>query len=250
MKNEDEKAVNTEQYTSRFLTDLECFLSVCTPSAKDVEPARGLIYRAAHSTEFAGSKCLKCGCKVPQWKKLSRLKNPDWLAQGAYTFHDGKILYGKYHGSTTFESLQPFLCDACSAEIKAKADDSRVRGKKEKARSEEYWDSRKILGKTPCTPGARMAALQRRTSDEQCRQLRDMPYPQFLRTIFWDIVRKYVLHRYGYQCALCPSKTRLNVHHRSYAFHGYECYHTEDLIVLCRECHATHHDMLDEPNEE
>lgn len=79
--------------------------------------------------------------------------------------------------------------------------------------------------------------------------IQKMDYKNFLKTPYWDGVRNYKLKRAGYCCELCKSKGILNVHHKSYKNHGSE--HLEsvadnDLIVLCRNCHAKFHDKLAE----
>lgn len=39
------------------------------------------------------------------------------------------------------------------------------------------------------------------------------------------------------------SKEGLNVHHNSYAHHGQEHKHLEDLVVLCNNCHKKFHNI-------
>jgi 5-methylcytosine-specific restriction endonuclease McrA len=74
--------------------------------------------------------------------------------------------------------------------------------------------------------------------------LRRMPYRLYLETPHWKRTREAALKRAGHQCALCPSTTDLQVHHRTYDRRG--CERPEDLIVLCDPCHARHHDKLAE----
>lgn len=75
--------------------------------------------------------------------------------------------------------------------------------------------------------------------------LKSMRYKDFLRTTYWHIVRSHILEIYRNKCVLCDSEHRLNVHHKSYIGHGYEHGCLEDLIVLCKDCHAKFHDKLD-----
>ena len=42
----------------------------------------------------------------------------------------------------------------------------------------------------------------------------------------------------------CGSKDELNVHHKNYQHLKHE--HTEDLLVLCRLCHANQHFFTEE----
>jgi 5-methylcytosine-specific restriction endonuclease McrA len=69
-----------------------------------------------------------------------------------------------------------------------------------------------------------------------------LPYWAYLRTSHWFRVKTLALARAGHQCALCPSTTRLDVHHKSYARRGFE--QPEDVVVLCRDCHARRHRVL------
>ena len=75
--------------------------------------------------------------------------------------------------------------------------------------------------------------------------LNSLSYVDFLKTNYWVNIRKKILKKYGYKCALCDNVNELNVHHRTYKNHGREHEHLEDLIVLCKECHAKFHDKLD-----
>ncbi len=72
--------------------------------------------------------------------------------------------------------------------------------------------------------------------------LKTMPYREYLQTDHWQALRKRMLKRAGYRCQLCNSEGRLHVHHRTYENRGNESY--SDLIVLCPNCHAKHHDKI------
>src|SRR5688572_19238500 len=72
--------------------------------------------------------------------------------------------------------------------------------------------------------------------------LRRLPYREYLQTAHWQRTRALALIRAGHACSLCANPDDLQVHHRSYARKGFE--QPEDLIVLCGECHATHHRAL------
>ena len=92
----------------------------------------------------------------------------------------------------------------------------------------------------------RLALLRVREVDRltECAiwALRRLPYREYLQTAHWQRVRILALDRARNICSLCPATTRLHVHHRSYARLGFE--QTEDLIVLCADCHARHHRRL------
>src|SRR4051812_40144247 len=84
----------------------------------------------------------------------------------------------------------------------------------------------------------RLLATDRRV-ETAIAALRRLPYREYLRTAHWQRVRVLALERARHACALCPAAERLEVHHRSYARKGFE--QPEDVIVLCRHCHARHH---------
>jgi len=71
------------------------------------------------------------------------------------------------------------------------------------------------------------------------RDLREMPYQEYLRTPEWIARRHEMLRRADNRCQLCNWNNRLEVHHRTYDRLGNEA--PEDLTVLCRECHELFH---------
>lgn len=76
------------------------------------------------------------------------------------------------------------------------------------------------------------------------RWLYKKSYHLYLKTPEWKVLRHQALRRANYQCALCTCTGNLQVHHRHYRNVGNE--EIEDLIVLCRNCHAKHHDKTGE----
>jgi 5-methylcytosine-specific restriction endonuclease McrA len=72
--------------------------------------------------------------------------------------------------------------------------------------------------------------------------LRRLPYWAYLKTNHWFRVKALALERACHQCALCPSTTHLEVHHKTYARRGFEA--PEDVVVLCEDCHTRHHRTL------
>lgn len=66
-----------------------------------------------------------------------------------------------------------------------------------------------------------------------------LAYAEFLRTDFWIGVRDQRLEATRF-CALCPSDTKLDVHHRIYRESWYDI-RDGDLTVLCRKCHSKFH---------
>ena len=87
----------------------------------------------------------------------------------------------------------------------------------------------------------RWRAVDQRT-EHAIVALRRLRYSSYLRTSHWFRVKTLALERPHHQCALCPSTTHLDVHHKSYARDGFE--QAEDVVVLCRACHARHHRTL------
>ena len=69
--------------------------------------------------------------------------------------------------------------------------------------------------------------------------LKAMPYKEYLQTQHWINTREMALIRANYECQLCRSEYRLQVHHNTYKNIGNE--KDEDLIVLCEKCHKKHH---------
>jgi hypothetical protein len=72
--------------------------------------------------------------------------------------------------------------------------------------------------------------------------LRTMIYPDFLHTVYWKSIAKYVKYKAGNKCSLCArSRCTLNVHHRDYNYKGIEILHLNELICLCEYCHTKFH---------
>jgi len=61
-------------------------------------------------------------------------------------------------------------------------------------------------------------------------------YKKYLRSDWWQIVRRAALSRAGYRCEKCGKKGRLEVHHKHYGSLGKENIH-KDVTVLCPACH-------------
>ena len=66
-------------------------------------------------------------------------------------------------------------------------------------------------------------------------------YRTYLQSARWAHLRELALEHYGDNCTLCGRRDDVNVHHRSYDRLGHE--RLSDLTVLCRGCHARHHDQ-------
>ncbi len=59
-----------------------------------------------------------------------------------------------------------------------------------------------------------------------------LPYPKFLKTVYWQIIRAHVIGK-APKCQRCRVKDAFHVHHRSYRIHGAEHHNTDLLVGLC-----------------
>ena len=76
---------------------------------------------------------------------------------------------------------------------------------------------------------------------EAADKLRKLDYSEFLKTPYWKTVGEAVKSRAGWRCENCGETRNLQVHHKTYEHHGDEIHHLQDLVCLCRECHAKVH---------
>lgn len=71
------------------------------------------------------------------------------------------------------------------------------------------------------------------------RELRSMPYQDYLQTPEWRERAAAALQQAGYRCQVCKWNRECRVQHRTYQRRGAEL--PADLIVLCDECLALYH---------
>lgn len=72
-----------------------------------------------------------------------------------------------------------------------------------------------------------------------------MNYYEYLKTEEWKKRRKARIALDGGKCRLCDSPDELNVHHRPEAYNRLGHEHVDDdLITLCKRCHALVHDKV------
>jgi hypothetical protein len=83
----------------------------------------------------------------------------------------------------------------------------------------------------------------RRDPGNWCNDRRDYYRNVYLKTDHWKQLKKEMLQA-NPTCRLCNSPSKLDVHHRHYR----SLYNVtlDDLIVLCRRCHADLHDTIKE----
>lgn len=71
-------------------------------------------------------------------------------------------------------------------------------------------------------------------------KLKELPYSSYLKTEHWQNLRKKIILERGSKCQTCGKSFNLEVHHNCYENLGEEL--SNDLIVLCRDCHQLFHD--------
>jgi len=157
----------------------------------------------------------------------------------------------------TYNSVMRYICEQCFNKldildmINAHLDVVKKKNEEDIKRRKE-WSEKNLLTRISNmqnqkgTPSADFYTLREVITKTDSENLQTMDYYEFLGTIYWKVVRRYVLWKRQYKCELCNSNGKLNVHHKSYEHRGYELYHLEDLILLCQECHSIHHDKLTE----
>jgi hypothetical protein len=100
-----------------------------------------------------------------------------------------------------------------------------------------------ISGEIKSTISNRYWTLCRYVTQKKSLKLAAMSYEKFLKTSYWDIIRKYKLYKSKFKCSLCDKDGMLHVHHKTYEHHGEEHNNLDDLIVLCKACHEKFHDI-------
>jgi len=86
---------------------------------------------------------------------------------------------------------------------------------------------------------------------EYLRELASRNYASYLATGHWRALRRDALERAGRRCTSCGFDPQgmidlLEVHQRTYERLG--CEQPDDLVVLCRACHAGEHPDKPRPN--
>lgn len=109
-----------------------------------------------------------------------------------------------------------------------------VQPKEQKPPEPSYWEAKQI----------RLEKIEARLAKSpRVKALQAMPYAEYLKTDEWQKTRRRALASAGVKCQMCSATDKpLNVHHNTYERLGYE--RPSDLISLCVDCHAKHHDKL------
>jgi len=173
-----------------------------------------------------------------QWEAV----DPQWLAEASY------ITVSDVRNLAEAEPVMTFYCLVCNTEL---ADKNRVQQIGMQDSVEDYCGD-----KTKHTPPVNLLCgpchQQRKDHDEQQANLdrkryqallaeyRTRPYEDRRQTREWKVLKRQIHRRDGYRCRLCGhDDVQLHVHHRTYATYAEE--RLEDLITLCRSCHAHFH---------
>ena len=91
---------------------------------------------------------------------------------------------------------------------------------------------------------AERKAKKKRAKAERKRRAerRKIPkqYHLYIASPAWNRKRQQALRHHGNACRICRKTFDLQVHHKHYRTLGRES--MKDLDVLCRDCHANHHE--------
>jgi len=180
-------------------------------------------------------------------------KGDTWLDSLFEKWPTGPAIIKKQYHRNIFingyalKTVARYVCENCKADLDGQVstfEKQELQEVMEKGRKKTEHEQALIRGNVKGTIPQRFRALERHISKEAKERLKEMPYEEFLGTIYWDIVRRYVLWKRKFICGLCNSDGQLNVHHKTYDHRGEEYLFLEDLIVLCQPCHAKFHDKL------
>lgn len=149
-----------------------------------------------------------------------------------------------FYANSSMQLLYP-ECPKCSSKRKERQLKINIQKQEEDYKSQIYWEKKRIkdMNNSTGSPYSDYTTMLEYITNEDIKQLKRMKHKDFLNTIYWKNIRKYVLYKRRYKCELCYSNKNLHVHHKTYICHGHE--HEYDnlsqLIVLCENCHKKHH---------
>jgi len=94
------------------------------------------------------------------------------------------------------------------------------------------------------TNNADQVDLLRMIISDRLYNTTEMRYDLYLQTAEWKTLRRLKMESASHRCQVCNTDAGpLEVHHRTYERRGRE--RLDDLTVLCRRCHQSHHDAED-----
>ncbi|MEP0149979.1 MAG: hypothetical protein ABJE71_07505 [Nitratireductor sp.] len=136
------------------------------------------------------------------------------------------------------------MCRVCKEDLKvfsrSDAEDRLRDSEKPLYRSRTWFDVCRECREGELADMHRGFDAERERRAARVRDLRSMPYRDYLNTPEWQDRRKRALRSAGFKCQTCSGGGQLHVHHRTYARRGDEW--NKDLIVLCAACHQLFHD--------
>lgn len=99
------------------------------------------------------------------------------------------------------------------------------------------WPQNKEFFTSIRSPWDRFDYLRRKITALDRQYLHSLEHKLFLKTLYWLILRDYLVEIREHKCQRCEKERQLNVHHESYDHKGSEYKHLDELTVLCRPCH-------------
>lgn len=147
-------------------------------------------------------------------------------------------------------AYSPFVCETCDGPVlvgsrsaaQSLFSDERKAAKNAARGWKHHWH-RSVCRQCFLIEQERRAAPYReemRRREGRERELRTMPYRDYLKTPEWAARRSDALRRARYRCQACAEGGNLHVHHRTCVRRGAE--YASDLIVLCADCHRVFHE--------
>lgn len=247
--------------TQDFLQRLEELLEA-TPQISKEETAQAiaLIKQKSYCRVSSQGKCFQCHKQIEYRQPPApvHLKRGDkWLNEKIASWNKKLKIEVDLSKQTinrvnelAFDTVVKYICTDCwrnDVVVQARKVLSRdlkvLQDEREKIQKKETGI---LKGEIRATPAKAYWILREKITEAEIQELKDMPYQQFLNTFYWKTIRNYIFYKRGTKCHLCPSTQYLQVHHRTYEHRGFEISYLEDLIVLCRDCHARHHDKLEQ----
>ena len=210
---------------------------------------------------ISSGPCLQCGTSLDYKVSNTHLRQGDeWLFKLREKYSECEIRIKPHYKNDytptvcgyNAKSIAGYFCQTCRDDFETRISQKIQQQKQAK---QKILDERlppieianQILVKErKSTPYRRYEALcfilrVREDGEEIIKTLAEIPYKDFLQTIYWNVIREYMLSQAKYKCQLCTLKDELHVHHKTYEHHGQEHLYLEDLIVLCKKCHSKFH---------
>ena len=108
--------------------------------------------------------------------------------------------------------------------------------------------ARRIAETPPQPMQKKQVARKSRRKGKKGRRPKFISYQEYIRSAEWKRRAKQAIEHYGGKCAICGSKDRLEVHHKTYQRLGRE--RMKDLEVLCSGCHGIEHEDKYTPRDD